>query len=748
MVTTRELTDWILQMRRYTSSDKKPSSDIALLLQISNVYSGDASSAKLIVDPWRIFCSSNLRLETDWLVTGTLTHDCLPYVSKRRKLHTLPVPWLAAGNLAKRQRRSTSTLSLQKRPEFSHRALRSEEMRLVNILPGNQQDPLQGVIIHVQSTSPPPYRALSYVWGTDKQTKELVTPDGTLGITLSLSKALHSLRRKDQTITLWVDAICINQKDGREKEKQIRLLPRIFQNATFTYAFLDGEDGSDRVVEMLMQVRVKAAIEERARLCKSADSEENVKDESDIQDEISPVEETSSEDTIAIDEFDESEDNDWPKDLPRVPASWQNDPIPHLNDGIWALVKALFSLPFFRRVWIVQEVVAAFNVKIVCGKWTIDWSDLHLAVEIVDRQIQLFDIDTTHLSSAWQAFLSLAAQREWEARNHRWSLNMLLEHFRYAESTLSRDRMFAMLGLASDGNEPDFEPDYTSPLEEVVLRFARVFVRQGRGMQLLYRAGLHSDEHKFPSWIPDWTIQKPTSLADISEGGITFAASGPQQPNIKCSPDSDELLVDGYNIDEIESISESSNLKHELAQYFSEIDAMIDAAVLHPTQTSPELKWRVPIAGALFPKVAIAGGTDLRSSYIALRNWLSPKGKQKMLDLTTGNNDAVTYQLFIEQFAADTYRKQSLSYLAALQDTVRGWRFVVTKRGFVGTVPKLARVGDVVSIMKGGRVPFVLQKSGVREGAFRLVGECYVHGIMNGEGLSLPDVGESTFRVH
>ena len=59
---------------------------------------------------------------------------------------------------------------------------------------------------------------------------------------------------------------------------------------------------------------------------------------------------------------------------------------------------------------------------------------------------------------------------------------MLLENFRYAESTLSRDRLFALLGLASDGNEPAFEPDYNSPLEQIVLKFAQVFVRQGRGM--------------------------------------------------------------------------------------------------------------------------------------------------------------------------------------------------------------------------------------------------------------------------
>lgn len=49
-------------------------------------------------------------------------------------------------------------------------------------------------------------------------------------------------------------------------------------------------------------------------------------------------------------------------------------------------------------------------MKIVCGKWVIDWNDLHLAVEIVDREVQLPDDDLSHLKLSWEPFLSLAAQ--------------------------------------------------------------------------------------------------------------------------------------------------------------------------------------------------------------------------------------------------------------------------------------------------------------------------------------------------
>jgi len=154
----------------------------------------------------------------------------------------------------------------------------------------------------------------------------------------------------------------------------------------------------------------------------------------------------------------------------------------------------------------------------------------------------------------------------------------------------------------------------------------------------------------------------------------------------------------------------------------------------------------------LWPKVAVSGGLDLKSSYVALRNYLRGNQKGKGIeqngrsfndiDLSTENS------MPIQQMTAKSFQKDSASYIAALQDTLHGWRFIVTRKGYVGVIPKMAQVGNLVAIMKGGRVPFILQRSEEREGAFRLVGECYVHCLMNVEGLSLPRVAEGEFRLY
>jgi hypothetical protein len=552
-------------------------------------------------------------------------------------------------------------------------------MRLLYLLPGTGGNRLQAVIHHIACNYAGTYQALSYVWGADIRDKELVTPNGVLPITTSLYKALLALRQKDQAVMLWVDAVCINQADNKEKAQQIRLMPEIFQACECMYAFLsEGNPDIDQVLKMLMQVQAGSNREKQQRL----------KGQGMIAKE--PSEEMSA---------------------------WERNHLPPLSSPIWSSVKALFELPYFRRAWIIQEVVAAPNVKLVCGKWLLDWKDLYAALEIVDRRVQIAEYDegVSDIRSSWEPFTKLAIQREWEARQHRWSLLMLLEHFRYAESTLSRDRLFALVGLASDGNEAEFEPDYDSSFQDIVLRFAQAFVRQGRGIQLLYRAGIScpGNDDKFPSWIPDWTSNRPLGLHDSSDSDRTFSACGPQPPNLKLGPGPNDLSVDGYDVDTILATSTASNTESEWASYFAEVDAMIDNGVLSDTMGPKEdLRWKVPVAAAPFLHV---------ESYSAFRKYINTSS---------------------HTITDDRGSNAHKSYVTCLQGPLVGWRFVVTQRGFVGVVPSLTRVGDKVAIMKGGCVPFVLRKSG--EG-WKLVGECFIHGFMKGESLWLVGVQERTF---
>jgi hypothetical protein len=729
--------------------------EVSILISVSDVYCDDGMAVDIFVDAWSLFEANKLMLNDHWLLTSNMPEGSKQNgPRKRRKLDAPSTRWADTRDVDSLHR---GRVTLRMRTDYVHQALQPGQMRLLYLLPGASSDQLQGVIIHVRYTSAPLFRALSYVWGSGERKKTLLTPDGVVLVTVSLSKALQALRQKTKPILIWCDAVCINQVDHEEKVQQIRLLPRIFQRASSTYAYLNSTKNSNMAIEMLMQVRARAMIDERAQQAVTEALNREVPDEYTIAEETttSGKDATSDDDGTCsqVSSITDAIGNEWPLHLRQIPDAWRESSIPHPDDHIWKDVEDFFNSAWFRRAWIIQEIVATPQVKIVCGKWIIDWHDLHQAMEIVDRELELPDMDGLDIKLSWKPFLALAAQRDWEAERCRWTLITLLENFRSAQSTLYRDRFFALLGLASDGNDKGFEPNYESPLEHVVLRFARVFISQGRGLQLLYRAGLGPESQRFPSWIPDWTIERPQCLYENGDSGISFAASGPQNAVITCVPDSDELSVAGYVVDSIVQISSSCNKCDEWTEFFREIDEMIESATLYRIQTSrADLKWKVPIAGTLNPTMSVADGVDLQSSYSAFRDYIESATSPAVQDVAdfgfAQSSLKPAYTMFLQQMNITTARQRSSNYIAALGGILESWRFVITKKGYAGMVPNLTRQGDTVSIIKGGQVPFVLRESALRVGTFQLVGESYIHGIMNGEALSLEGIAEDILRIY
>ena len=70
-------------------------------------------------------------------------------------------------------------------------------------------------------------------------------------------------------------------------------------------------------------------------------------------------------------------------------------------------------------------------------------------------------------------------------------------------------------------------------------------------------------------------------------------------------------------------------------------------------------------------------------------------------------------------------------------NTLLGNRFIITEGGKMGIAPPETYPGDLICVLYGGRVPYILRlnKSSPLRGPARyfFLGECYVHGCMEGE---------------
>ncbi|KAF4624308.1 hypothetical protein G7Y89_g13865 [Cudoniella acicularis] len=101
-------------------------------------------------------------------------------------------------------------------------------------------------------------------------------------------------------------------------------------------------------------------------------------------------------------------------------------------------------------------------------------------------------------------------------------------------------------------------------------------------------------------------------------------------------------------------------------------------------------------------------------------------GGARMMEHTTTLNDKTTDIL-------GEYPKRLNYFNIGLQNAVFPRRFTITQKGYMGLTPPKAQVGDLICIFFGASTPFVVRE--IEDGYFRLVGECYVHGLMDGEAM-------------
>lgn len=157
--------------------------NISILVRISEAYSDSNLSVEPFVDPWTLFESDALTLGGDLLVKGELQEQNRGATRKRRSQDMPLAPWSIAENMHLSQRNLAGHRREKSRAVYTYIPLHPNQIRLVHLLPGDQESELQGIILHVSHNSETAYRALSYVWGTNQRTAQLITPDGIIHIT-------------------------------------------------------------------------------------------------------------------------------------------------------------------------------------------------------------------------------------------------------------------------------------------------------------------------------------------------------------------------------------------------------------------------------------------------------------------------------------------------------------------------------------------------------------------------------------
>ncbi|KAI2617741.1 heterokaryon incompatibility protein-domain-containing protein [Hypoxylon sp. NC1633] len=117
-------------------------------------------------------------------------------------------------------------------------------IRLLTIKPGADDDPVECDLSEEHIDNLPPFEALSYTWGDPDQRTPVYVAGEPFRVTANLATALRYLRYPDRPRSIWVDALCINQRNAHEVNVQIQYMTNIYGNATGILAWLGPDDGS------------------------------------------------------------------------------------------------------------------------------------------------------------------------------------------------------------------------------------------------------------------------------------------------------------------------------------------------------------------------------------------------------------------------------------------------------------------------------------------------------------------------
>jgi hypothetical protein len=178
-----------------------------------------------------------------------------------------------------------------KENEYTYAPLtKFDEIRLLIISPSaNLEDPVYCQLVSTADTpadAPPlTYEALSYTWGNDDPIHEIKILNfrkegrrptlkklwAKFYVRRNLHAALRYLRDSAHPVTLWVDALCINQKDDTERNFQVKRMAEIYNQASNVCVWLGVGDSPS-----------KAALDSIPKMLEGSNFDEYIEDESKI----------------------------------------------------------------------------------------------------------------------------------------------------------------------------------------------------------------------------------------------------------------------------------------------------------------------------------------------------------------------------------------------------------------------------------------------------------------------------------
>ncbi|KAH6632575.1 heterokaryon incompatibility protein-domain-containing protein [Chaetomium tenue] len=577
--------------------------------------------------------------------------------------------------------------------------------------------------------TPPTFTALSYVWGspptppTTTTTTTTTTPPPHLTIsthrlpvTANLHSALTRLTRQRWAGHLWVDALCINQRDTAEKNTQVPLMSRIYGAAAQVLVWLGPEhDGA-----ALHAVRELGVLWREQVMQQPGGVGDAGRVEAFVRTEV----------VLAR----------------KAVVMCGEDPEAGVTSVAWEDVSECMRL--------------------------LEWMVLYPSTEPQYRRLYtlLGDIypNVSHLALASDGYKRSLEEAKGsggsdplgqapDAAGMPLLDTIIWTSFGTSDdgaiqATDPRDRIYGLLGMVREKDRIRIPVDYSPAMtiNKVLFSVAKALL-EDHGPDILcfcQRVSRTQPQHTkdaLPSWVPDWTA--PRMMPQI--GGVSFGAeseaaargdaSGGARwqdwaPKSRVKDVVYELPVvslPGLIVGRVARVGRvfkaapgSSDYLDECRRWLLEIDQMvIESPDFSSNAGLDKETWRVPIADMGLAKRADAEGpVRFIHGFNVLTGRVSPPPA-----------------LLSERAKSDWIMSESWDYRRAWK--IYNRRALIDDTGRPGLGPEETAVADEIAVLAGAHVPFILRGEPGQMRAntpprYQLVGPTYIFGLADGEGVT------------
>ncbi|KAI0454371.1 heterokaryon incompatibility protein-domain-containing protein [Xylaria acuta] len=350
--------------------------------------------------------------------------------------------------------------------EYQQIDLESSAFRLVRLFKGAKHEEIECELIHTTlDENVIPYEAVSYTWGTLVKRSSIKVQGRDFKVTSNLWNLLGDLRHAKTDRYLWIDAISINQTNDLERGHQIRRMQGIYSGAESVLFYLgETTENISRLMDSLSLFRLHisgghwAPGDER---CKTA----------------------------------------WRRAQFDLRVRYGNNTDSTQRWGLRELLKR----PWFRRVWVLQEVANARTASVCCGAYCIPVRIFAISPILLEVNLD------SHSSAVFRLMPTYIGKTLRKPRDG--ALFPILVDYCRSEASDPRDKIFALLGLCREqAIWEDIAPNYAETESAIIRATIRHMVIR--------------DLNSPPEWIS--TVDTPPVREFFKDLDLTMSESFPE----------------------------------------------------------------------------------------------------------------------------------------------------------------------------------------------------------------------------